>query len=388
MKQVLCKSYWLTLLLLTGCNCDDPHTANNDVAPPSQQKKYYNLEAIDLTIEAKGELSFVYNNQQLTKEGDLYLSKDLVVYPTKDGKWQATVIGQGGISSKLKINADQKLLQEVAITTTNQVIAYKEELGKEWPGMYNIGNTCFANSVYKLIARCSGFDQALSKDVEEGINTALRNIVNGIRLGHRSALKEELVNRKLGALLLDKLEKADSMHRFNNRKQYDVEEFLLSVVNLLYPKRPISDEDVEALLEMPTLDNPLAYILKEKGGEFDYSLISLITYASNYFFVKLPLFDVVITQSQQVIPMVMPHELVRPYYDYKTEKKIGEKKYKLIAVVHHIGSSMSSGHYVAYINHGTQGWYLQDDTQVKPVPAPHSINTMKCVGLYEPDDQL
>jgi hypothetical protein len=387
MQRMLYKSCWITLLLLAGCNCgnsDGSEKDNKDNLEPLQQQKYYNLKAIDLAIEAKGEFSFVYNNQQLTKEGDIYLSEDLLVYRTQDGKWRATVIGKGGISSHLKISAGQGLLQEVEISTTNEVVGYRDEVGKEWPGMYNIGNTCFANAMYKLIARCSGFDQVLSKDIEGGIHTALRNIVNGIRLGHKSALQEEVVNRKISALFLDKLEE-NGLRRFNDRTQQDSQLFLMEILRLLYPNRPINNDAVKALLDIPKLDNPVGYIAKLEGDPlYNHGADEWV---SGCLLVKPPLFYIEVISERAETDIATPQNLVKSYYDYKTEKKLGEKKYKLIALVHRIGSSMSSGHYVAYINHG-QEWYLQNDSQVNQAPALNSVRTLKWIGLYEPDDQL
>jgi ubiquitin carboxyl-terminal hydrolase 36/42 len=43
-------------------------------------------------------------------------------------------------------------------------------------------------------------------------------------------------------------------------------------------------------------------------------------------------------------------------------------KYKLYAVVHHIGG-LNSGHYYASIRHGDGQWYCMDDTSVYRVDA-------------------
>lgn len=385
MTRKFCNIYWLLFIISAGCQCGN--VAEKELGLPTKQKKYYNLEAIELgAIEAKEALSFVFNNQQLTHEGSMYLSPDLLVYQTKDQKWRATVIGKGGITGYLKISAGQKLLGEVEINTTNGVVNYQEGLGHEWPGLYNIGNTCFANATYNLLARCSGFEQVLSKDIEGGINTALRNIINGIRLGHRSALQDEVVNKKIGALFLDVLEKVDNRSKFNDRNQHDAQEFLFYIVNLLYPwpTSEATNEDLQALLDLPKLDNPFLHIYKNKGGDFVYDIPHYTS--SKLFLLRLPLFDIVSTttpSSSQLAEIAIPHEVARSYYDAKTYEKIEEKQYKLIALIQHIGSNMSSGHYVAYINHGAQGWYLYNDKQVKAVPAFSALRTLKWVGLYE-----
>lgn len=389
MQQKFCKIYWFLLGVFAGCQCGN--LPENDSELYTQQKKYYNLEAIDLgTIEAKGDLIFVFNNKQLIKEGSIYVSQDLLVYRTKDEKWGATVIGRGGISGYLKVSVGQELLREVEISTTNEVVNYQEEIGKEWPGMHNIGNTCFANATYKLLAICTGFERVLSNDTEGGINTTLRNIINGIRLGHRSALKEEVVNKKIGGLFLDVLEKVDNSAKFNDRNQHDAQVFLFHVVNLVYPWPADDDnEKLQALLELPKLDNPFLHIYKQENGDFVPTIFPVTS--KKFFLVNLPLFDIVastIPLQKQPIEIPIPSEVVRPYYDAKTYEKIGEKKYKLIGVIQHIGSDMSSGHYVAYTNHGTQGWYLHNDSQVKPVPAFNTLRTLKWLGLYKIDDQL
>jgi len=400
MKENLCKSYWLTLLLLTGCSCDAPNSGNNDLEPPAQQKKYYNLEAIDLGIEANGELSFVYNGQQLIKEGDIYLSEDLLVYRTHDGKWRATVIGKGGISSHLKISTDQTLLQEVAITTTNQVITYQDELGKEWPGMYNICNTCFANSVYKLIARCSGFDEALSKDIEGGIHTALRNIVNGIRLGYKSALKEEVVNRRVSKLFLDTIT-AKSRKDFNNGQQEDVIYFFQVIQNVIDTEGNYEPKDMQELKHIVHEFNKqtpsFKHIVYETETKDFYVQPRMLTFNAipdaNYWslesvdkYLNLPQFILYTssgiggTQAEKIVEF-----LKIPLWNHTTNKPLEEKTYKLIGFAYHIGSD-DAGHYKAYIHFNTYGWYEHNDASVRPANRPDSINTRKIMALYELQD--
>jgi len=151
-----------------GCckSCDTEPAQGVKIPSPIPSKTYYNLEAIDLPIQTiKGQVSFTFNGQQLKQESgqDLYLSEDLLVYKTKqDSQWKATVIGKGDVQSTLEIYDDQKKIKEITITTTAEVATLQEKTGKDWPGLYNLGNTCFANATYKLIARCRGFNKALT----------------------------------------------------------------------------------------------------------------------------------------------------------------------------------------------------------------------------------
>jgi hypothetical protein len=134
MTEKLFKSYWLILLVFMGCSRGikpENRPEENDLQRTIPPKKYYNLEAIDLNIEAKDNLYFEFNSRKFTKQGALYLSEDLMVYQTTAGKWQATVIGKGGINSHLKISTGQDFLQEVGISTTQEVFGYQDELGKE-----------------------------------------------------------------------------------------------------------------------------------------------------------------------------------------------------------------------------------------------------------------
>lgn len=404
MIKKICKLYWLLLVILSGCGCDNSHITNSDLQPPTPQK-YYNLEAIDLAIEAKAELSFVYNNQQLKKEGNLYLSKDLFVYQTKDGKWKATVVGQGGINSHLKIIANQTLLQEIPIASTSQVISYQDKLGREWPGMNNIGNTCFANAAYKLIARCTGFDEALSKDMAGGIHTDLRNIVNGIRLGYRSALQEEIVNKKVSELFLNTITKASGVP-FNNREQVDINSLFERIESLIYTENTYEVNDEKALgsliTEFKNQKPPFKHILcetnfitKTEDCYVQPKTLRLLTIPdANYWSLSQEIIPPKYLSLPQFILYVFPgpsqensivESLKIPLWEHTTNRPLEEKTYKLIGFAYHIGST-TSGHYKAYINFNTYGWYEHNDASVQSVTRPNSINTGKIMAFYELQD--
>ncbi len=386
--------FLLLLLVFIGCKCGNI-SEEVDVlqTTPIQPKTYYNLEAIDLGINSKRDLSFEFNDKQLAKEGDLYLSEELMVYQTKEEKWYATVIGRGSISSNLKVSHHGNLVQEVSISTTPEVFGYRDELGKEWPGMCNIGSTCFANSAYKLIARCSGFDEALSKDIEGGINTSLRNIVNGIRLGKRSALPEDTVNSKVSALFLDKLSE-NAGERFNNRMQNDAFSFFNEITFSLYP--------VNDLLLQEWKNKNMIDKFKQERHPFYYISKVTTTDGSNYVGISQHIYPLIPDIQAHVQSMdekylslpqffiylsnVAAHKeetkiienLQVPLWDYETDKKPEEKTYKLIGFFQHI-----PGHYLAYINFNAQGWYQHSDSSVKPVAPLKSVASENLVAIYE-----
>lgn len=67
-------------------------------------------------------------------------------------------------------------------------------------------------------------------------------------------------------------------------------------------------------------------------------------------------------------PVSFNNEHYFEVWDFDT---LGSKIYKkpLISVVCHLGTSVHSGHYIAYVRHPKSGsWYKYDDENVTPVP--------------------
>ncbi len=257
--------------------------------------------------------------------------------------------------------------------------------------MENIGNTCFANSVYKLIARCPGFDQVLNKDVSGGIHTALRNIVNGIRLGKKSAFEQSHIQGEMSKNLLKTLSDKDELkRRYDDGKQHFTLEFLLDIQRLLYPEESytIKPEHIGAYTKQVS-GNPFESLVKEIAAHGDPStrMEILDFFDVNDHFYKLPLFFVSYRESgtsPKSQPIIESRKVT--LFDYRTDQPIGEKTYKLIAFVHNSGSSPASGHAVAYVNFNAIGWYLHDDPRVSPVSLPNSLNTMGLLGIYQLQD--
>lgn len=331
MKHLL-KIYSLCIFLCVGCHCStNPEISTTPSHIPSQS--YHNLEIIKLGIKGSDSFSFEFNGKKLVSKDNVYLSEDLIVYQTQANEWHATVIGPGEVSSKLKISNPKGVVQEVDITTTNKVFAYQDEIGPEWPGMQNIGSTCFSNSVYKLIARCSGYDTELSKDSVEGIHTYLRNIVNGIRLGKKSALQEKSVNRKVSELFLDRLGQLGKWEKYNDKQQHDAATFLLEIQKLLYPteiEHASPTEIKKIIADQATRRHPFEYAVNQAtitGGKQNDNFTYTFHYVHRLptsqgsivhrYYLSLPYFFMYKLSTTNESKKDLPNPLEVPWWDFE-----------------------------------------------------------------------
>jgi hypothetical protein len=230
----------------------------------------------------------------------------------------------------------------------------------------------------------------LSNDTEDSINTLLRNIVNGIRLGKRSALQEEIVNKKISKLFLDKLTE-QSGKIYNCGAQEDLGEFFYEIEQLLYPTDlPFVDfvsPELDNLIDEFKLKKPaFRCIVKEEVTGEIYEMPYLTSDKSAIKCLSLPRFFMCKSRSLKIEQKKILENLQIPLWDYKTNKQVEEKTYKLIGFGHHLGSSEDSGHYVAYINFNAHGWYEHNDSRVTPVGALQSVTTRNLITVYELQD--
>jgi hypothetical protein len=401
-------AYLLFVLCFSGCECvneGERHINNNQ---PAYTKVYRNLEAINLDLKPTEGFTYRFNGKELKKEGDLWISEDLVVYcntTSSTSKYQgnlcATVIGSGGIISQLEIfDKNGNLVKSVGITTSNQVLKYEDALGPEWPGIHNIGNTCYANSVFKLIARCSGYDEDLQQDIPSNIHTTLRNIVNGIRLGHGSAMWEVSVNNLASRLLLDKLNECIGnkfpigtqatsvillrkinfcLYSKTISQKITQPELIPELVNAFRTKRPVFKRITK------TWSTPYNTVRQYNDLPIFLSIAQLrgegAAEGGNTKCLTLPQFFICVDDSGPIKKKI-EETLQVPIWDVDREDtQVGEKTYKLIGFLYHQGTR-TSGHYVAHVKFGND-WYLHNDSSVSKVAPLEFVNSLGVVSLYE-----
>lgn len=365
------------LVAFLGCTCSGQPTIEHN-------RPLFNLEALDLAIQGQKELCFNFNGQTLIQERDIYCSDDLIVYQNPTGAWQATVIGQGHIQGKLQISNQAGLVKEVNIANTQAVFGYQETLVNQWPKLHNIGNTCFANAIYKLLARCPGFDTALNQHTED---VTISNMVNGIRLGQRSALHHGNINKKISEQFLVTMS-AKSGHNYSNRQANNGIQFYRDILDLWYVQQSIAikDTDIPAWLCKPDSANLFARITQAKTSkQAKYVTYPLTSYANlkNFIvtqqniFLQLPrFFTVWFTAGIQEIPETL-------CIPCKSNNKLSNKSYQLIGISNHL-----QGHRVAYIYSKVHGWYLHDDMSItKCRPSLKSAEGIESgLAIYELQD--
>ena len=71
-------------------------------------------------------------------------------------------------------------------------------------------------------------------------------------------------------------------------------------------------------------------------------------------------------------------------HDDSQSTEITRVSYKLVAVIVHIGSKLSSGHYVCYTKR-SESWYCTDDARIKECTAFEAINQQAYLLFYERD---
>lgn len=379
--------------MLSACDCRGLNESTQ-FKQSHQQESFYNLEAIELGTYNLQSPSFFFNGQALVQEGPLYTSPDLLVYCTKSGNWRATFIGKGYIRGTLEIKVDNKLVKQVPLSNNSNLVRYADQLGTEWPGIYNVGNSCFANAIYKLMARCEGFDVVINQDKTGSLPTSLRNMINGIRLGKRSSLQEESVNRWLNKRLLELISSHPNLppglnKNFNDQSGNDSRLFLTAIYTLLYKEdslRKIKIQPPQMNLYLEQGKNlPFQIIRKNKLTNNLVQEIPITVCKANILFssdlthweatgfingwqsflYQAPAFMVVDMTTGILPPATDGHYLrlqesqkVRIYH-YQDDSYISDKEYQLIGFTCGVHR-----HATAYIYFPNYGWYCHNDAVV------------------------
>ncbi|KAJ6239741.1 ubiquitin carboxyl-terminal hydrolase [Anaeramoeba flamelloides] len=82
---------------------------------------------------------------------------------------------------------------------------------------------------------------------------------------------------------------------------------------------------------------------------------------------------------------VEKNEEINPNKKVKNEKELINSKYTLIAIIEHLGTTINSGHYIAYCKNHLNEWYELNDSRIKKITEEEALTKEAYILFYQKD---
>ena len=268
-----------------------------------------------------------------------------------------------------------------------------------WKGLWNLGNSCYFNSVVQCLYHCPIFRTAIQTVTPEALRVAVVNQLQMLFVemaGTSSFPYITPIQCLTAAMNIPECKRAGMIV---NGPQQDASEFLVHLLTHFEEKiKSLSDifegelvstrtcqrcfhsctsnqpfklyslqMDLPSMNEIQPLDlYNLMHHFHRTENLYDYRCEHCNSYNSKKKLSIITLPRILVIHLSRFRGLQKIHEYVRfntqVSIKYNTDGSEYHKQYRIMGIVVHLGSSIASGHYIAYIRAGEKWFKMNDDT--------------------------